>query len=158
MINREVLVGRLTKDPELRYTPNGIAVATFSIAINRPFTNESGERAADFPNCVAWRKTAEAVANYCKKGNQIGVEGRLQTRSYEAQDGTKRYVTEVICDSVTFLEPKGTDGSQGNASKPSVPTGGTGNGNGGYGGYSRNNDPFFDEGQPIDISDDELPF
>ena len=87
MINRVVLVGRLTKDPELRYTPNGIPVSTFTLAVNRTFTNRQGEREADFINCVVWRKQAENVANYLRKGSLAGVEGRIQTRSYEAQDG-----------------------------------------------------------------------
>lgn len=86
MINRAVLVGRLTKDPELRYTPNGIASTRFTIAVNRTFSNQQGEREADFISCVAWRKQAENLANYMRKGNLIGVEGRIQTGSYEGQD------------------------------------------------------------------------
>src|SRR5690625_8026491 len=95
MLNRVVIVGRLTRDPDLRYTPNGVAVANFTVAANRPFTNQQGNREADFINCVVWRKPAENLANYMKKGNLIGVDGRLQSRSYEGQDGTTVYVTEV---------------------------------------------------------------
>ncbi|MCM3570722.1 single-stranded DNA-binding protein [Neobacillus mesonae] len=170
MINRVVLVGRLTKDPELRYTPNGIAVATFSLAVNRPFSNQQGEREADFINCVVWRKQAENVANYLKKGNLAGVDGRVQTRNYEGQDGRRVYVTEVLAEGVQFLEPKGSSG------------GGSGRGGDFYGappresqgasfgggnqnqrqnsnqGFTRvDDDPFAGSGQ-IDISDDDLPF
>ena len=110
MMNRVVLVGRLTKDPELRYTPNGVAVATFTLAVNRPFSNQQGEREADFINCVVWRKPAENVANFLKKGSLAGVDGRIQTRNYEGQDGKRVYVTEVLAESVQFLEPKGSSG------------------------------------------------
>src|SRR5690625_3654043 len=106
MINRVVLVGRLTRDPDLRYTPNGIAVSNFTIAVNRPFTNQQGDRDADFINCVVWRKPAENLANYMKKGNMVGVDGRLQTRTYEDQDGKTVYVTEVVADSIQFLESR----------------------------------------------------
>lgn len=106
MINRVVLVGRLTKDPELKYTPAGAAVATFTLAVNRTFTNQNGEREADFINCVVWRKTAENVSNFLHKGSLTGVEGRLQTRHYEGNDGKRVYVTEVIAEGVQFLEPK----------------------------------------------------
>jgi single-strand DNA-binding protein len=114
MMNRVLLVGRLTKDPELKYTPSGVAVATFTLAVNRTFTNQQGEREADFINCVVWRKPAENVANYCKKGAQVGVDGRLQTRSYEGQDGKRVYVTEVVAESVQFLESKGNGNQQSN--------------------------------------------
>ncbi|MDX8288852.1 single-stranded DNA-binding protein [Metabacillus indicus] len=106
MMNRVVLVGRLTKDPELRYTPAGAAVATFTLAVNRSFTNQAGEREADFINCVVWRKPAENAANYLKKGSLAGVDGRLQSRSYEDDSGKRVYVTEVVAESVQFLEPK----------------------------------------------------
>ena len=96
MMNRVVLVGRLTKDPELRYTPAGAAVATFTLAVNRTFTNQQGVREADFVNCVVWRKAAENVANFLKKGSLAGVDGRLQTRNYEANDCRLVYVTEVV--------------------------------------------------------------
>ena len=106
MINNVVLVGRLTKDADLRYTSGGQATATFNLAVNRNFTNQSGEREADFVNCVIWRKPAETLANYAKKGTLIGVVGRIQTRNYENQEGRKVYVTEVVCDNFQLLEPK----------------------------------------------------
>ena len=106
MINRVVLIGRLTKDPELRYTPNGIAVATFTLAVNRTFVSQGGEREVDFINCQVWRKQAENAANYLRKGNLTGIEGRIQTRSYDNQEGKRIDVTEVVVDSVQFLEPK----------------------------------------------------
>ncbi len=93
MINRVVLVGRLTKDSDLKYTSSGTAVASFTLAVNRQFTNQSGEREADFINCVVWRKQAESLANFTRKGSLIGVEGRLQTRSYDNQQGQRVYVT-----------------------------------------------------------------
>ncbi|HDG6056138.1 single-stranded DNA-binding protein [Staphylococcus aureus] len=106
MLNRVVLVGRLTKDPEFRTTPNGVSVATFTLAVNRTFTNAQGEREADFINCVTFRKQADNVNNYLSKGSLAGVDGRLQSRSYENQEGRRVFVTEVVCDSVQFLEPK----------------------------------------------------
>jgi single-strand DNA-binding protein len=177
MINRVILVGRLTKDPELRYTPSGVAVATFTLAVNRPFTNQSGEREADFVNIVVWRRLAENVANYLKKGSMAGVDGRIQTRSYESQEGKRVYVTEVVADTVQFLEPKasGNGGNTGNNANNfggdpfgGDPFGGSnpyGSGSQGgmpgnnYGGYnSYDDDPFANDGTPIDISDDDLPF
>ncbi|NPV69975.1 MAG: single-stranded DNA-binding protein [Firmicutes bacterium] len=108
MLNRIVLVGRLTRDPELRYTPNGKAVAGFSLAVNRRFANQQGERETDFIDIVVWGKQAENVANHLQKGRLVGVDGRLQIRSYETQDGQKRKVAEVVADVVSFLDrPKG---------------------------------------------------
>ena len=112
MINRVVLVGRLTKDPELRYTPSGVAMARFTLAVNRTFSNQQGEREADFINCVVWRKQAENTANFLKKGSLAGVEGRIQTGSYEGQDGKRVYTTEVVADSVQFLEPRSSSGER----------------------------------------------
>ncbi|RDI40887.1 single-strand binding protein [Falsibacillus pallidus] len=174
MMNRVILVGRLTKDPELRYTPSGVAVATFTLAVNRSFTNQQGEREADFINCVIWRRPAENVANFLKKGSLAGVDGRIQTRNYEGQDGRKVYVTEVMAESVQFLEPKNANNQdRGNASS----SGGGNQRNQDYPfnqnqnqnqnqrsnnnnqGYTRlDEDPFANDGQPIDISDDDLPF
>ncbi|MDC2866790.1 single-stranded DNA-binding protein [Bacillus sp. CGMCC 1.60114] len=169
MMNRVILVGRLTKDPDLRYTPNGVAVATFTLAVNRAFTNQQGEREADFINCVIWRKQAENVANYLKKGSLAGVDGRLQTRNYDGQDGKRVYVTEVLAENVQFLEPRNSGGEQrgsfnqqpsgagfGNQGSQN-PFGQSGN-NGNNAGFTRNDDPFANVGQPIDISDDDLPF
>ncbi|MFY4776200.1 single-stranded DNA-binding protein [Metabacillus sp. RGM 3146] len=165
MINRVVLVGRLTKDPELRYTPSGAAVATFTLAVNRTFTNQSGEREADFLNIVVWRRQAENVANFLKKGSLTGVEGRLQSRSYEDQTGKRVYVTEVVADSVQFLEPKGSSGGNNNSNQYGSGSGGQGQNpygseqqRGNQGRTSFNDDPFANDGQPIDISDDDLPF
>lgn len=106
MINRTVLVGRLVRDPEYRTTPSGVQVATFTLAVNRTFTNQQGEREADYINCVVFRKTAENVNQYLSKGKLAGVDGRLQSRSYENNEGKKVFVTEVVCDNVQFLEPK----------------------------------------------------
>ena len=106
MINNVVLVGRLTRDPDLRYTSNGTAVATFSLAVNRNFTNQSGERDADFINCVILRKSAETLANYARKGTLLGVTGRIQTRNYENQQGQRVYVTEVVADNFQLLESR----------------------------------------------------
>lgn len=106
MINRVVLVGRMTRDPELRRTQMGTAVTIFTLAMNRNFTSANGERQTDFINCVVWNKAAENVERYCFKGSLVGVEGRLQSRQYDAQDGSKRTVVEVVCDSVQFLETK----------------------------------------------------
>lgn len=105
-INRVVLTGRMTRDPELRRTVQGDAVTSFTIAVNRNFTNKDGQQQADFINCIVWRKMAENVNNYCSKGSLVGVDGRLQTRSYDNAQGQKVYVVEVICDSVQFLETK----------------------------------------------------
>ena len=153
MLNRVVLVGRLTKDPDLRYTPNGVAVANFTLAVNRPFSSQSGNREADFINCVVWRRAAENLANFMSKGSLVGVDGRVQTRNFEGQDGKRVFVTEIVADSVQFLESKGASqgGGQSNASQ----TGSNQSSN-----YNRQNedDPFRDNGEPIDISDDDLPF
>lgn len=156
MINNITLVGRLTKDPDMKYTGNGTAVATFTLAVNRNFTNQSGEREADFINCVIWRKPAETLANYAKKGVLIGVTGRIQTRSYDNQQGQKVYVTEVIAGNFQLLESKKADSSQ-NTQGGGVSNSQTNN-------YTRNQqntnsataDPFGNSS--IDISDDDLPF
>lgn len=106
MINTVALVGRLTKDSELRYTANGTAVATFTLAVNRNYTSQSGQREADFINCVIWRKPAEAFAKYTRKGTLVGVTGRIQTRSYDNTQGQKVYVTEVVLDNFQLLETR----------------------------------------------------
>lgn len=106
MINRVVLIGRLTRDPELRRTPQGDAVTSFTLAVNRNFTSSDGQQQADFINCVVWKKSAENVEKYCSKGSLVGVEGRIQTRSYDNQQGQRVYVTEVICNSVQFLDTR----------------------------------------------------
>ncbi|MGI6065267.1 MAG: single-stranded DNA-binding protein [Bacillota bacterium] len=108
MLNRVILIGRLTKDPELRYTPNGVAVATFTLAVDRMRKNAQGERETDFINIVVWQKQAENCANYLSKGKLAAVDGRLQIRSYQGQDGQRRWVTEVVAETVRFLSPKDT--------------------------------------------------
>ncbi|MFP4186895.1 MAG: single-stranded DNA-binding protein [Acholeplasmataceae bacterium] len=110
MINRVILVGRITRDPELKTTQSNIPVVSFTLAVNRQFTNQDGEREADFIQCVVWRRQAENVATYVKKGSLLGIDGRIQTRKYESERGTV-FVTEVVCDSVQFLEPKGETGT-----------------------------------------------
>ncbi|CUK44913.1 single-stranded DNA-binding protein [Listeria monocytogenes] len=160
MMNRVVLVGRLTKDPDLRYTPAGAAVATFTLAVNRPFKNAQGEQEADFINCVVWRKPAENVANFLKKGSMAGVDGRVQTRNYEGNDGKRVYVTEIVAESVQFLEPKqnAVEGSTPNNNQNEANYSNN-NKNGSYrASSSQNSDSFANEGKPIDISDDDLPF
>ncbi len=107
MLNRIILIGRLTRDPELRYVPSGQPVASFTLAVDRPFVNQQGERGTDFIDIVAWRKLAEQVTQHLSKGRLVAVEGRLQIRSYETQDGQKRKVAEVVADAVRFLDRKG---------------------------------------------------
>ncbi|KRN32118.1 single-stranded DNA-binding protein [Liquorilactobacillus mali] len=171
MINRAILVGRLTRDPDLRYTSSGAAVATFTVAVNRQFTNQQGEREADFINCVIWRKAAENFANFTHKGSLIGVEGRIQTRSYENQQGNRVYVTEVIVDSFSLLESRSQSERQqsNNNSQSSSPSQGakSNSGDNPFGNMMNNNnssnntndaDPFASNGKQIDISDDDLPF
>lgn len=104
-MNKAILIGNLTRDPEARTTQSGVAVTTFTIAVNRRFTNQQGVREADFIPIVTWRQTAELCARYLTKGRKVAVEGSIQTRSYDAQDGTKRYVTEIVADNVEFLSP-----------------------------------------------------
>lgn len=170
MINRVVLVGRLTRDPDLRYTSSGAAVATFTLAVNRQFTNQNGEREADFVNCVIWRKSAENFSNFTRKGSLVGVEGRIQTRSYDNQQGNRVFVTEVVADNFSLLESKSTtearphdtssnqnSGSSQAGNQATAPS--NGNQNNPFGNADNNaQDPFADNGQPIDISDDDLPF
>lgn len=151
MLNRAVLVGRLTKDPDLRYTQSGIAVANFTVAVNRPFSNQQGTHEADFINCVVWRRQAENFANYMRKGNQVGVDGRIQTRTFETKDGKTAFVTEVVADSVQFLEPKNARQNGANQGAPRENPNQQQSEN-------TQEDPFKDEGEPIDISDDDLPF
>ena len=111
MINRVVLVGRITRDVEHKVTQSGVSVVSFSLAVNRNFTSASGEREADFVNCVTWRASADFMRNYVKKGNLLGVDGRIQTRNYEDNDGRTVYVTEVVADSVQLLESRNSNQS-----------------------------------------------
>ena len=158
-MNKVVLIGRLTRDPELRYTGNNTAVASFSIAVNRNFANAQGEREADFINIVVWRKQAENVKNYLSQGSQAAVEGRLQTRSYDDNNGQKRYVTEVIANSVEFLGSKNSNNAnQSNSSSSEEPTPYDFTDDSAAKSTSVDTNPFADFGQNIEISDDELPF
>jgi len=158
-MNKVVLIGRLTRDPELRYTGSNTPVATFSLAVNRNFQNQNGEREADFINIVVWRKQAENVKNFLTQGSQVAVEGRIQTRSYDDQNGQKRYVTEVVADNVEFLGSKSSSNSNNSGSNKNVePTPYD------FGdmpepkGTDVDSNPFADFGSSIEISDDELPF
>lgn len=155
MINNVVLVGRLTRDPELRFTGNGSAVATFNLAVNRNFTNQSGEREADFVNCVIWRKPAETLANYAKKGTLLGVVGRIQTRNYENQQGQRVFVVEVVCDNFQLLESKKDNNQNNQHSNQSFQQDSTPGMD--KRGFNNDTDPFGQSSQ-IDISDSQLPF
>lgn len=150
MINNVVLTGRLTKEIDLRYTSNGTAVGSFVLAVERQFKNASGERETDFINCQIWRKPAESLANFTRKGSLIGVQGRIQTRNYENQQGQRVYVTEVVVDNFTLLESKAVTEQR--------PRESTQQSNQGFNDYNSNSDPFMSSGQSIDISDDDLPF
>ncbi|WEV43671.1 single-stranded DNA-binding protein [Lactobacillus sp. ESL0684] len=173
MINRVVLVGRLTRDPELRTTGSGISVATFTLAVDRQFTNAQGERGADFISCVIWRKAAENFCNFTSKGSLVGIDGRIQTRTYDNKDGQRVYVTEVVVDNFSLLESRKDRETRGQNG------GYTPNNNANFGGQNTNNsqnmgsfdqnmpnnnqanmpkDPFAGSGDTIDISDDDLPF
>jgi len=161
LLNRVILIGRLTRDPELRYTPAGVAVTQFTLAVDRPFTSQGGEREADFIPVVTWRQLAETCANYLRKGRLAAVEGRIQVRNYENNEGKRVYVTEVIADNVRFLESANREGGGGGGQpmreEPSY-GGGGGRASNNNAARSNNQDPFSDDGKPIDISDDDLPF
>lgn len=152
MINNVTLVGRLTKDPDLRYTQSGTAVGQFTLAVNRNFTNQQGDREADFINCVIWRKAAESFANYARKGTLIGLTGRIQTRNYDNQQGQRVYVTEIVVENFQLLESKEVN-DQRRSSKPDQAT---------FDKQATDKpdplDPFSKDVSPIDISDDDLPF
>src|SRR5690625_1329079 len=163
MLNRVVLVGNLTRDPELRYTPNGIAVANFTVATNRPYRSQDGSQEADFINCVTWRKQAENLATYMKKGYLIGVDGRIQTRSYENQEGRMVYVTEVLAENIQYLDRRGASqqrtessgfGQTDSYQHQEAPQGQSQN----QGQQAQESSPFEADGEQIDISDDDLPF
>ena len=142
MINNVTIVGRLTKEIDLRFTQNGKAVASGTLAVNRPFKNANGETEADFINIVIWGKQAENTANYTNKGSLIGVTGRIQTRNYENNEGKRVYVTEVVAESVQFLDTKKKGESQQHQTRYTHDPG----------------DPFKNNGHPIDIDDSDLPF
>jgi single-strand DNA-binding protein len=156
MLNRIILIGRLTRDPELRYTPAGVAVTQFTLAVDRNFTGQNGEREADFIPVVTWRQLAETVANYTKKGRLVAVEGRIQVRNYENNEGKRVYVTEVIADNVRFLESQSSNNGQNTGS--STQQSNSSSTNNVNNSYNSTIDPFQGDGKPIDISDDDLPF
>lgn len=137
MINNVTLVGRLTRDAELRYTPSNVAVAQFNLACNRNFKNQNGEYDADFINCVMWRQQAENFVNWVKKGNLVGIIGRIQTRNYEGTDGKRVYVTEVVAESFHLLEKRENSSNQ-NSMVEQMP-------------------PSL-QGTTLNIEDDDLPF
>ena len=148
-MNKVVLIGRLTRDPELRYTSSNIPSATFSLAVNRPFQSQNGTREADFINIVMWRKTAETAKKYLAKGSLIAVEGRIQTRNYDGADGKKVYVTEVVADTFEFLESKGQRANTGytpDIEYREAPT------------TNVSDEPYIDFGDTIELSDDDIAF
>ena len=154
-MNKVFLIGRLTRDPELRYTSSNIPVASFSIAVNRTFANQNGEREADFINIVVWRKQAENCKNYLNQGSQVAIDGRIQTRNYEDQTAQKRYVTEVVADNVQFLDTKAAREQREESSNINP-----------YNIDKKQNidmndipdDPFKDFGEEIKIDENDLPF
>lgn len=156
MINNVTVVGRLTRAVDLRYTSNGTAYASFTLATDRDFKNQNGEKETDFINCVMWRKPAENLANYTKKGSLIGVSGRIQTRNYENEQGQRVYVTEVLAERFHFLESSKT------ANNDVLNNGGTNalgvNKNQNSSGNFANSDPFMGSGDVIDVLDSDLPF
>ena len=143
MLNSVCLVGRMTRDAELRYTPSNQAVATFSLAVNRNFKSQNGEREADFINCVIWRQNAENLANWAKKGVLIAITGQIRTRNYESQQGQRVYVTEVVADNLQLLESR--------KDREAGPSQGYGQPD-----FGRQAEPM--NANPMDISDDDLPF
>ena len=162
-MNKVVIVGRLTRDPDLRYPSTNVPVANFTVAVNRPFENQNGERVADFINVIVWRNQAENVKKYVGKGSLVGVEGRIQTRNYDGADGKKVYVTEVVADRVEFLESRNASQArmsgggnyvpsepQMNAPEEMPPVQPTTN--------IEEEDPFANFGNEVEISDDDLPF
>jgi len=167
-MNKVILIGRLVRDPELRTTTGGLANCNFSIAVDRGFANQQGERTTDFINCVAWRKQAENLTKFCKKGTQIAIEGRIQTRTYDAPDGNRRYITEVVADIITFLSPKSSGQESNynsssnisyapnNYSAPSTENSSVSNND--IGVADLDMDPYAAMGNEVSLTDDDLPF
>ena len=158
-MNKVVLIVRLTRDPELRYTSSNIPSATFSLAVNRPFQSQNGTREADFINIVMWRKTAETAKKYLTKGSLIAVEGRIQTRNYDGTDGKKVYVTEVVADNFEFLESKAQRAANGMGMNTNMNTGYTPDIE--YREAPTTNvsdEPYIDFGDTIELSDDDIAF
>ena len=162
MINRAVLTGRLTKDPELRTTQSGLSVTAFNLAVDRQYSNSKGEKGADFISCVIWRKAAENFCNFTSKGSLVGIDGRIQTRSYDNKDGQRVYVTEVVVDSFALLESKKDRENNNNGNYNNQGTNynnqSAGNNNAASFGNSKSQDPFNGTGDTVDITDDDLPF
>lgn len=164
MLNRAILTGRLTRDPELRYTTSGTAVVQATIAVDRQFKNQQGEREADFINLVIWRKVAENFANFTHKGSLVGIDGRIQTRTYENKQGQRVYVTEINVDSFSLLEPRQDNNQQPNNNYSSQAPNNNATSNSSrqnqnaQSNYSNQNNDFDNGGQSIDLADDELPF
>ena len=162
MINRVVLTGRLTRDPELKSTSSGISVAVFTLAVNRQYTDASGNRGADFISCVIWRKAAENFCNFTSKGSLVGIDGRIQTRSYDNKDGQRVYVTKVVVDSFSLLESKKDreNNNTGNYSNQGTSYNNQSIGNNNTAGFgnTKPQDPFNGAGDTVDITDDDLPF
>lgn len=158
-MNSVNLIGRLTRDVELRFTGSGTAVGSFNLAVNRSFKNQAGDREADFVSCVIWRKAAENLAQYAEKGSQIGVEGRIQTRNYDDKDGKKVYVTEVVVNNFHLISSNSSTNEAENiqSSNCSTPKQNAGNAPN-YSKNSNSQSPFLEDGRPIDISEDDLPF
>lgn len=156
MINNVTVVGRLTRAVDLRYTSNGTAYASFTLATDRDFKNQNGEKETDFINCVMWRKPAENLANYTKKGSLIGVEGRIQTRNYDNQQGQRVYVTEVLAEKFSFLESskKDDNGVLNNEGTNTLEINKNQNSSGNF----ANSDPFTSTGDVFSVNDDDLPF
>ena len=156
MINNVVVTGRLTRAVDLRYTSNGTAFASFTLAVDRPFRNQNNEKETDFINCVMWRKPAENLANYTNKGSLIGVEGRIQTRNYEGGQGQRVYVTEVLAERFTFLESAKTANNDvydnGRSNIQGMNKNQNSNGN------FANSDPFTSNGDVFSVNDNDLPF
>lgn len=167
MLNRAILTGRLTRDPELRYTTSGTAVVQAAIAVDRQFKNQQGEREADFINLVIWRKAAENFANFTHKGSLVGIDGRIQTRTYENKQGQRVYVTEINVDNFSLLEPRQENNQQpnnnyssqapSNNARIATPNSPQQNQNA-QSNYGNQNNDFGNGGQSIDLADDELPF
>ena len=164
MLNRAILTGRLTRDPELRYTTSGTAVVQATIAVDRQFKNQQGEREADFINLVIWRKTAENFANFTHKGSLVGIDGRIQTRTYENKQGQRVYATEINVDSFSLLEPRQENNQQPNNNYSSQAPNNNATSNSSrqnqnaQSNYGNQNNDFDNGGQSIDLADDELPF
>lgn len=164
MLNRAILTGRLTRDPELRYTTSGTAVVQATIAVDRQFKNQQGEREADFINLVIWRKAAENFANFTHKGSLVGIDGRIQTRTYENKQGQRVYVTEINVDSFSLLEPRQDNNQQPNNNYSSQVPNNNATSNSprqkqnAQSNYGDQNNDFANGGQSIDLADDELPF